>query len=474
MKGRFRAESRVMNMEKNYLLENARAIELYEKVKDLPIYDYHCHLDPEAIYKDEPCPDIGSLWLSGDHYKWRLMRQAGVAEKYITGDAPYKEKFIKYAESSCFAAGSPLFSWNVMELDKYFGIEDTLTGESASDIYERAAARIKESEMSPRKLIKGSNVRFIATTDDIADSLIWHEKLKKDESFDVTVTPSFRCDRLLLINKPDYADYIKKLEDVCSFEIKSIDDLCRAIEARLSYFIERGCIFTDLGIPDFPDRIGTKEEAQAAFSAALNSGEITRESYMSFLGYMMTYLGRLYKRTDRVMQLHLAVKRGANEALTSLCGADCGSDCIGDVIKGDHIIALFNEIAREGGMPRTIVYTLNPSMTELLVTIAGSFRNVSVGAAWWFCDHKRGIENVIRCIAEEANLGEFTGMLTDSRSFLSYARHDYFRRILCSLIGEWVENGEYPEALAFPLAKRICCKNIADIIAQRASAEGAR
>lgn len=454
-------------MNKNFLLKNETAVRLYEKVGSLPIYDYHCHLSPEEIYKDEPCTDIGKLWLSGDHYKWRLMRQAGVEEKYVTGAASYREKFIKYAESACFAAGSPLFTWNMMELDKYFNISDTLTSENAGGIYDRANEYIKATKMSPRKLIKNSGVSFIATTDDITDDLAWHEKIAADPAFDVIVTPSFRCDKLLLINAAGYTDYIKKLSKVCGFEIQSIKDLCRAIDIRLEYFIAHGCIFTDLGIADFPDRIGTEDEANTAFSAVLSGKVPARELYMAFLGYMMTYLGKAYQKTDRVMQLHLAVKRNANENLSALCGADCGSDCIGEVISQDHIINLFNAIAKDGEMPRTILYTLNPAMNASLVSLAGSFRNVSVGAAWWFNDHKRGIDDLMRAIAEMGNFGEFTGMLTDSRSFLSYARHDYFRRILCSLIGEWVENGEYPASLALPLAEKICCKNIADIINRR-------
>lgn len=454
-------------MNKDFLLKNNTAAELYEKVHNLPIYDYHCHLSPKEIYEDNPCTDIGELWLSGDHYKWRLMRAAGTDEKYVTGNASYKEKFKEYAASAGFAAGSPLFSWNMMELEKYFNISDVLTSENAEDIYARANEYIKSTKMSPRKLIKNSGVRFIATTDDIADELIWHEKIAADPTFDVSVTPSFRCDKLLTINADGYTEYIKKLAKVCGFAICNIKDLCRAIENRLDCFISHGCIFTDLGIADFPDRIGTEDEANCAFCASLSGTGATHEQYMAFLGYMMTFLGRLYKKTDRVMQLHLAVKRNANKNLSDMCGADCGSDCIGDVICQDHIINLFNAISYESEMPRTILYTLNPSMNAALVSLAGSFRNVSVGAAWWFNDHRRGIEDLMQNIAETGNFGEFTGMLTDSRSFLSYARHDYFRRILCSLIGEWVERGEYPKFLALPLAEKICCKNIADIINAR-------
>ncbi len=454
------------------MLGNDCAKKLYDAVKDLPIYDYHCHLSPEEIYKDEPCTDIGKLWLGGDHYKWRIMRAAGVEENYVTGDADFREKFIKYGESVGYAAGSPLFHWNTMELDKYFGISDFLTGENAAEIYENANKAIRERALSPRKLIKDSGVKFIATTDDIADSLEWHEKIAADPTFDVKVTPSFRCDKLLLILANGYTDYLKTLSGICNIDICGVDSLCKAIEQRLDYFIERGCIFTDLGIPDFPHRIAEHDEADATLKAVIKGEAIDRDSYLAFLGYMLVFLGKLYYKTGRVMQLHLAVYRSANENLSALCGADCGSDCIGDVIQQKHIIALFNEIAKDGGMPRTIIYTLTPAMTDSLISLAGSFRNVSFGAAWWFCDHKRGITDVINSVADTGYLGTFTGMLTDSRSFLSYARHDYFRRILCTVVGAWVEDNEYPEYMAEKLLRRICCDNIKAIIDNAAKNQG--
>lgn len=451
-------------MKDGYLLTGATASRFFEAVKDLPIYDYHCHLSPEEIYKDEPSKDIGELWLSGDHYKWRIMRAAGVDEEYITGAASFKDKFIKYAESAELAAGNPLFHWNTMELERFFGISDFLTASNAEEIYKRANRHITESKMSPRKLILSSGVKFIGTTDDIADDLIWHEKIASDPGFDVEVTPSFRCDRLLLCLADGYSDYIARLSAVCGFEIDGIDTLCRAIEQRLDYFISHGCIFTDLGIPDFPDRIGSAEQADAAFRKALSGEKLESGEYNAFLGFMMVYLGRLYYRKGRVMQLHLAVTRNANAELFKLRGGDCGGDCIGEVIRLPHIVNLFRAISEGAAMPRTIIYTLNPAMTDSLISLAGSFRGVTFGAAWWFCDHKRGIESVIKSIADVGYLGAFTGMLTDSRSFLSYARHEYFRRILCSVVAEWVDNGEYPEELALPLLSRICCGNIASII----------
>ena len=451
-------------MDRDFLLTSETAKHLYREIKDMPIYDYHCHLSPKEIYEDKPCTDIGELWLSGDHYKWRVMRAAGVPEELITGGASYKDKFIAYAKACELAAGSPLYTWNRMELSIFFGIDDTLRGDNAAEIYGRANAYLRENRVSPRTLIKNSNVKFVGTTDDICDDLEWHEKIKADESFDVRVSPSFRCDRLLLIRADGYADYIKKLAQVCGGEINTLSDLLEAAEKRLEFFVSHGCACTDMGIPDFPNRIATEHEATVTFRKALLGEEITDSEYSGFLGFMFVFLGRIYKKHSLVMQLHIAVARNVNRNLFAAKGPDTGGDCIGDAISTSDIARVFNEICEGGEMPRTIIYSLEPSMTEALVSLAGSFRNVTVGAAWWFNDHKRGIKHVMECISESGYLGSFTGMLTDSRSFLSYARHDYFRRILASYLAELVDNGEYPLENAEVIAERIAYKNTKEMI----------
>lgn len=451
-------------MKKDLLLTNGSAAALYDKIKGLPIYDYHCHLSPKEICEDRPCTDIGELWLSGDHYKWRLMRAAGVDEYYITGGASYREKFIKYAGACELAAGSPLYTWNEMELSLIFGIEDRLSAANAPEIYERANEYLRANEISPRKLIKRFDVRFIGTTDDVAEPLDWHGKIAADKSFDTAVSPSFRCDKLLLINADGYRDYIAKLAGVCGMKIESLADMLRALEDRMRYFADHGCKLSDMGIPDFPSRVSTPDEASATFKKAISGEAISGSEYSGFLGFMFVYLGRMYKKYGIVMQLHLAVARNINDSLYKLCGPDSGGDCIGDRIPVRDIARIFNAIADGGDMPQTIIYTLEPSMTELFAAIAGSFRNVRLGAAWWFCDHKHGIRKVLETVSDVGYPGTFAGMLTDSRSFLSYARHDYFRRILCSYLGELVESGEYPAENAEKLAAALSSGNTASLM----------
>lgn len=446
-------------MNAGYLLNTAVARTLYEEVAALPIYDYHCHLSPQEIYEDSPFSNIGELWLSGDHYKWRLMRAAGVDEKLITGDASWRDKFLAYAEAAQYAAGNPLYHWNGMELSLYFGIDTPLTAKSAPDIWERANRIIAEQELSPRKLIARSHVRYIATTDDPADDLEWHRHLAKDATFGTVVAPSFRTDNVLLIRRERYADYVKKLSAATGRGIDSLDALEKAVADRLDAFCDMGCRFSDVGIPEFPSRIGSRKEADEAFRAALKGCEVEDEAYQGFLGYMYLFLAAEYARRDMIMQLHLAVQRNVNTPLFAVCGSDSGGDCADDSVPVRRIAALLNAMESGGGLPRTILYSLNPSMIPAMATVSGSFRGVQCGAAWWFCDHKRGIREQLEVIAESGNMGTFPGMLTDSRSFLSYARHDYYRRIVCSLLGEWVEAGEYPEKSAETLAIKLCGEN---------------
>lgn len=447
-------------MTDGYLLSTTAARRLYNKNKDLPIIDYHCHLSPREIYEDLPFKDIAQLWLGGDHYKWRLMRAAGIEERLITGDADGREKFAAYAYALSGAAGSPLYHWTAMELDKYFGITRPLCADTADLIYDAANKVIAEKKLSPRKLIESSGVEYIATTDDAADSLEYHEKLAADNSFKTKVTPSFRCDKLLLANKDNYKDYIARLSAAAGLPITDFASLLTAVGSRLDYFVLHGCRFTDVGIADFPDRIGSYEQASGAFAAALAGKKMNRDEYNAFLGYMFVWLGRQYAARGLVMQWHLAVLREVNTSLAQTIGPDCGGDCVGDPIPAENIAAILDAIDREGGLPQTVLYTLNSAMSAQLASLAGSFRNVRSGAAWWFCDHKRGIAEQLNTIAEYGRLGSFTGMLTDSRSFLSYARHDYFRRILCDTVGGWVENGEYANELADGLIADICYNNI--------------
>lgn len=452
-------------MKAEYMLRSAAAQALYAKVAKLPIVDYHCHLSPKEIEEDAPFSSIGELWLSGDHYKWRLMRNAGVDERYITGDATYQEKFRKFAYALSLAAGSPLYHWAHMELSLYFGIDDFLTEENADEIWERANEVIHREGLSPRSMIRKAGVSYLATTDDVIDSLEHHKRIREDKSFGTVVAPSFRTDNVLLIRRAGYPEYAAKLSAVSGVSVQGIDTLKAALVQRLDHFCENNCRFTDIGIPDFPSRIATDAEADETYGKALAGEPITDEEYSGFLGNMYLFLGKEYQRRGLVMQWHLAVYRNASTNLFEKLGPDCGGDCVGDPLKGADVIRMLDAIEQAAGaVPQTILYTLHPGMSDQLQTIAGSFRGVRCGTAWWFCDHFRGIERQIDVIADLGHLGSFLGMLTDSRSFLSYARHDYFRRILCNKLATWCENGEFDPAMAETVARRVCCENIQNLI----------
>lgn len=428
-----------------YLLANDTAVRLYQACKDLPIIDYHCHLSPKEIYEDREFSDVGEIFLGGDHYKWRLMRCHGIDEKYITGDASWGEKFQKYAEALATAAGNPLYHWTHMELRLFFGIDTVLNGKTAASIRKRANAVIREKHLSPRKLITNSNVEYLSTTDDPADSLEYHKLIAADPDFRTTVTPAFRPDALLNLRKEGYPAYIEKLGKAAGMTIATFADLKKAVEQRLDFFCSMGCQFTDVGIEAFPSTVGTEEEAAETFAAAMQGGNVCAGAYDRFLGYCYVWLAGEYKRRSLVMQWHIASKRNANTRLFRALGPDCGADCIGDSVPVDSLCTILDRCDQADALPRTILYSLNGGACPALATVAGSFRGVICGAAWWFCDHKQGIIDQIETIAQVGDLSAFLGMLTDSRSFLSYARHDYFRRIFCSVVGGWIEDGEFAD-----------------------------
>ncbi len=447
-------------MRSNYMLTSAAAEELYLSVKDLPIIDYHCHLSPQAIYEDKPFDNIGEIWLAGDHYKWRLMRAAGFDEDQITGAATWKEKFVNYITALEFAPGNPLYHWSEMELKQFFAVEMPMTAENAEAIWEQANAYLKANALSPRKLIEGSNVEIICTTDDLADDLSWHEKIKEQGTLKAKVLPSFRYDNLLQLRKEGYAAYIAKLAAAAEISITDLASLKEVIAKRLCYFYAHDCRITDVGIPYFPKGIASEADADVTFKAALAGEAIDDTAYYAFLGNLYLYLGKLFKEKDMLSQWHLASFRNANSILFARCGLDCGVDCIGECVSGEDLIAMLDAMLKEDALPQTIIYSLNPQNLDQIACIAGAFPGVRCGAAWWFNDHKRGIREQMEIISEYGLLGKFYGMLTDSRSFLSYARHDYFRRILCSLIGGWVKDGEYPMASANKAVQKISYYNI--------------
>lgn len=346
-------------MTDNYLLKTADAQDIYFKIKDLPIVDYHCHLSPKEIYEDKPFDNIGEMWIGGDHYKWRLMRTAGIDERYITGNTDWREKFIKYAAVLELAAGNPLYHWSHMELSMFFGIDKPLKSDNAAEIYDEANAFIAKNKLSPRKLIEQSKVETLCTTDDIIDTLEYHKKIKEDKSFKTRVLPSFRTDNLLLVRRTGYPHYIKKLAEVSGTEISNLESLKAAVIKRLDFFCLNGCRFTDVGIPYFPDRIADKLSVDDTFKKALAGAEISDAEYLGFIGNMYLFLAAEYKKRNLVMQMHLAVYRNANSNLFAALGADCGVDCVGDEISGTALIHMLDAINKNSGMPQTVIYTLN-------------------------------------------------------------------------------------------------------------------
>lgn len=438
-------------MNEDFLLETETAQVLYhEYASKMPILDYHCHISPQEIAEDRKFQNITQLWLGGDHYKWRQMRSNGVEEKYITGDASDREKFQEWAETLEKAIGNPLYHWSHLELQRYFGYYGALNGETAEEVWNICNAKLQEDGMSARNLIRQSNVTLLCTTDDPVDSLEWHERIAADESFEVQVLPAWRPDRAMNLEKPDYLDYLKKLEETSEVKIDSFAALMEALCKRMDYFAERGCCVSDHGLEYVMFVPASGEEVEALFARRLAGEAVSRKEELQFKTAFMIRLGREYHRRNWAMQLHYGVKRDNNGMIFSKLGPDAGIDCINNYAPSSQTADYLNALAVTDELPKTILYSLNPTDNAAIGTIIGCFQQAGTvgktqqGSAWWFNDHKKGMEDQMTSLASLGLLGNFIGMLTDSRSFLSYTRHEYFRRIMCNLIGNWVENGEYP------------------------------
>ena len=431
-------------MDRDFLLSTETAKHLYhDYAAPQPIIDFHCHLSPQEIYEDRRFENITQAWLGGDHYKWRLMRSAGVDEYYITGGASDREKFQKWAETLGLAIGNPLYHWSHLELRNYFGYEGALNGDTAEAVWQLCNGKLKE--LSARKLIVNSHVKALCTTDDPADTLEWHKKIAEDESFGVKVLPSFRPDKALGIEKADYLTYLSRLG-----EIKSFEQLAAVLRERLAFFVECGCRVSDHGMEGVPCAPATADEVEAIFQKRLADELPAEHEQKQFKTALLLELGREYHRLGVVMQLHFGVIRDNSHRVFRALGPDAGIDSIGDQPSIKELAAFLGALDDSGELPKTILYSLNPNDNAALVTVMGAFQTseavgkVQHGSAWWFNDHKTGMIEQLTTLAADGYLAGFVGMLTDSRSFLSYARHEYFRRILCELIGGWVENGEYP------------------------------
>lgn len=438
-----------MFIKKDFLIKNEVGKKIYnEYVKDLPIIDYHCHLDPKEIYDDIVFKDLSEAWLGGDHYKWRLMRASGIEEQYITGNKSGKEKFMKWAETVPYLIGSPLYHWTHMELQSFFNINELLNKNSALKIYDQANEKLKA--LSARTLIKNSNVEALCTTDDPTDDLKYHSLLKEEEK-GFKVLPAFRPDKAINVELSWFKDWVSKLSEVVGYEVKTYELLKKALRERVEYFNERGANVSDHGLDVLVYEDATEEELEVIFNKGINQLELTEVEIAKYKGNLIVYLGKLYHEFNWIQQYHIGAARNNSDRMLKELGPDTGFDSIQDGLIARPLRNILNQLDLTNQLPKTIIYTLNPRDFEVAITLMQSFQGggiagkIQFGAPWWFLDQKDGIEKHFEALGNNGLLSKFVGMLTDSRSFLSYPRHDYFRRILCNYLGKLVEDGMYPE-----------------------------
>ncbi|ULL17756.1 glucuronate isomerase [Paenibacillus sp. H1-7] len=443
-------------LDENFLLSNETAIRLYhDYAKDMPIIDYHCHLSPQEIYENKTFKNITEAWLYGDHYKWRAMRANGAEEKYVTGGegASDYDRFLAWAKTVPQTIGNPLYHWSHLELQRYFGIYDLINEKNAPAIWEKVNAQLNGEGFGARDFITKSNVKVVCTTDDPTDSLEYHIKIKEIKDFDVLVLPSFRPDKGLEINRATFVPWVNKLAEVSGSAIETYDQLLAALDARIRFFHSVGGRVSDHALDYVAYAETTQEEAAAIFAKALKGETVTLEEEKKYKTYTLVFMGKRYAELGWAMQFHINAARNNNSRMFGKLGPDTGYDSINDSSLAYPLAKLLDALDSEDALPKTILYSLNPKDHYVLGTIMGSFQGggvpgkIQLGSAWWFLDTKDGMLEQMKALSNLGLFSRFVGMLTDSRSFLSYTRHEYFRRIVCNLIGEWVENGEAPDDL---------------------------
>ncbi len=436
----------------DFLLKNETAKKLYYSyAKEMPIFDYHCHLPEKQILENRPFSDVFEIWLAGDHYKWRLMRNYGVDEEYITGERSNKEKFVAYCRALSTAFGNPLYHWSQVELREFFGCEKEINEENAEDIWEECNAYIREHNVTPQMLIEASGVRHLYTTNEVFDDLSIFERIQ-EKGYRFTVSPAFRADKIMNIDAPAYREYLSKLEAL-THPINNMNALERALEARLCKFLHVGARASDIALERVLP-VTTPAAAEKVLLGVLSGKLPDAEETECFKGYLTYFLMKLYAKYNVATELHVGAMRNNNSRMLARLGLDTGFDSISDTNSITMMSRLFDRLDSEAAMPRTIVFNLNPKMNTEIMTLIGCFQGSEVrgklqyGPAWWFLDNKVGMEQHLRDLTATGHIGAFVGMLTDSRSFLSYPRHHYFRRILCSYFGEMMEAGEMTQDLA--------------------------
>ena len=459
----------------NFLLENNTAVNLYnEYAKDLPIVDYHCHIESKEIAEDKVFENITELWLKGDHYKWRLMRASGIEEKYITGDASDKEKFMMWAKAVESAFGNPLYHWTNLELARYFGIDEPLTSLNAENVWNKTNEILQSGKLSARKIMSMSNVEAICTTDDPCDSLIYHEQIKAS-GFETRILPAFRPDNIVDIEKSSFNAYLARLEDVSGRKISSMDDLKEALTSRLDHFQSHGCTISDHGTEYiwYGEDTGISADEVLAKKLASPDSKLTDTELTAYKSCIMLFFAREYAKRGWTMQPHFGCKRNVNSVMLESAGINCGCDTItGSFDFVTPLTGFMDRLNNEGLLPRMIIYSLNPVDNTVIDTLCGCYNDGSVpgkiqhGAAWWFNDNLSGMEDHLRSLCNQSPLASFVGMLTDSRCFLSYTRHEYFRRIFCNYLGTEIERGRFPsdKRILKNIVEKVCYKNARDML----------
>jgi len=455
----------------DFMLTNETAKHLYHTYAEkMPIFDYHCHLIPDWIADDHEFSDITELWLAGDHYKWRAMRANGVPENMITGDASPEEKFSAWAETAENTIGNPLFHWTQLELKRYFDIDELLTKDNWKEIYEQANKVLKEKKLTARKLIEMSNVTFVGTTDNPTDSLKAHDKILKDKKFDIKVAPSFRPDEAFHIDDNRFAGFLERMEAIFGNHPTSYKELVEQLEKRVDFFDKHGTLASDHALENMVYSDASDNEIEQIFQKALKQEAISKDEKEKYLTRILIDLGEMYADRGWTMQIHFGALRNNNEYWYDRLGPDVGFDSIHDSVNdGRNLNLLLNAMERKQKLPKMIIYNLNPTQNHVVASAVANFQvnnegiksKVQFGAGWWFNDTEQGMLRQMEALADHGLLMNFVGMLTDSRSFVSYPRHEYFRRILCNYVGEQVESGKFPneETLLQRLIENVCYNN---------------
>ena len=455
-------------MDENFLLstETARVL-FHEAAKDMPIIDYHCHLQPREIAQNIKFDNITHLMLGGDHYKWRAMLSWGVEERLIRGDGDPKEKFIAFADTVAHAIGNPLYHWTHLELQRVFGVDTPLNKDTASEIYDYTSELLQQDDFRAQALVDKFNVDYLCTTDDPVDDLSFHQAIAADGKLKARVLPTFRPDKAVNVDRAGFADYIQQLSRVAGMEIKSTADVLTALERRVEYFHALGARISDHGMDTVPYGEPSFKQADKAFKAAMAGEEMKQKHIDSYRTVILAGLGAMYAQRGWTQQYHMSAMRNNNTAMFRRYGPDVGFDSITDQPIAHNLSRLMDLQDTQGQLPKTILYCLNGAANGIIGTMLGNFQQggikgkIQMGSGWWFMDQKDGMEDQLHYLANLGVLGTFVGMLTDSRSFISYPRHEYFRRILCNVIGNWVENGEYPADMETlkGLVRDICYNN---------------